>query len=136
MHHLLLIIEEILQSIYYFDRPLCSITSSTKYSPHPKNQKYSASFGKEKDLLSSRHDGFAIGAKKSVSRELSYRNQLVVGPTGSGKSAGIFQPSIYRMSARPNAPSFIVHDPSGELYQASARAPSPTRIRCPHLGLE
>ncbi len=123
MNHFLQIIEEVLAALLHIiEEILTKLVEKAveKAFPKPNTRGFTANFGKEKAMLSSRNNGFAIGSKKSISRELSYRNMLVVGQTGAGKSANIFQPSIYRMAGVKGAGSLIIHDPSGSLYEASA----------------
>ena len=82
----------------------------------PKNKNsYSAEFASPGILLSGRNDGFCLTGKKKLSVKLSYQNALIVGGTGTGKSSVVLIPSLYSMNG-----SFVIHDPSGELYFKSA----------------
>jgi type IV secretion system protein VirD4 len=80
-----------------------------------KNYGFKAEFGREGSLLSPGEKGFCLTGKKSLSIKNSYQNALVVGGTGTGKSSIVLLPSLYTMQG-----SFIIHDPSGELYAKSA----------------
>lgn len=46
---------------------------------------------------------------------------LVIGTTGSGKTATFVNPSIQILSELKNHPSMLVSDPKGELYQSNAK---------------
>jgi len=76
---------------------------------------YNASFTWPGTLLSSRNRGFCLSGKRNLSVKNSFQNALVVGGTGSGKSSVVLIPSLYSMQG-----SFVIHDPSGELYDKSA----------------
>lgn len=47
---------------------------------------------------------------------------LVIGTTGSGKTATFVNPSIQILSELKNHPSMLISDPKGELYQSNAKA--------------
>lgn len=47
---------------------------------------------------------------------------LVLGTTGSGKTATFVNPSIQILSELKNHPSMLISDPKGELYQKNAKA--------------
>ncbi|MEO5643904.1 MAG: type IV secretory system conjugative DNA transfer family protein [Bacteroidia bacterium] len=76
---------------------------------------YTANFIPERDLLTRYHTGFCLTGTRSLSAKHSYTNALIVGGTGVGKSSVVLLPSLYKMHG-----SFVVHDPSGELFQKSA----------------
>ena len=80
-----------------------------------KKEGYHASFGSASTLLSAGYKGFCLTGNKNLSIKNSYQNALVVGGTGVGKSSIVLLPSLYTMEG-----SFIVHDPSGELFTKSA----------------
>ncbi len=80
-----------------------------------KNKGYKADFTPAWNILSSRQAGFCLTGRKNLSVKDSYQNALVIGGTGTGKSSIVLIPSLYTMTS-----SFIVHDPSGELYSKSA----------------
>ncbi|TAL59488.1 MAG: hypothetical protein EPN85_09270, partial [Bacteroidetes bacterium] len=91
--------------------------AETAFSGIPKKkQGYNATFTSPWTLFSSRNYGFClIGNGKNLSAKNSYTNALVVGGTGVGKSSVVLIPSLYTMKG-----SFIVHDPSSELFQKTA----------------
>lgn len=76
---------------------------------------YQAQFGNERELLSRKNKGFCLTGKWNLDLTLSYRNALIIGGTGSGKTSSVLLPSIYTTLG-----SFVIHDPSGELYTKSA----------------
>jgi type IV secretory pathway TraG/TraD family ATPase VirD4 len=80
-----------------------------------KKESYNAEFAWSGTLLSSRHHGFCLTGKKNLSVKNSYQNSIIIGGTGTGKSSVVLIPSLYSMKG-----SFVVHDPSGELYSKSA----------------
>ncbi len=80
-----------------------------------KNKGYKAEFIPAWKLLSSLHKGFCLSGRKNLSVKGSYQNALVIGGTGTGKSSVVLIPSLYTMQS-----SFIVHDPSGELYSKTS----------------
>jgi len=80
-----------------------------------RNRQFKAEFVSSGTLLSSSSFGFCLNGKSNLSVKRSYENSLVIGGTGSGKSSIVLIPSLYRMQS-----SFIVHDPSGELYSKSS----------------
>jgi len=80
-----------------------------------KKEGYKADFASEGSLLSSRQYGFCLTGDKNLSVKNSYTNALIVGGTGVGKSSIVLIPSLYTMKG-----SFVIHDPSGELFQKSA----------------
>ena len=47
---------------------------------------------------------------------------LVIGTTGSGKTATFVNPSIQILSELKNHPSMLISDPKGELFQSNAKA--------------
>lgn len=81
-----------------------------------KKKGYKATFASEGTLLSRWWEhGFSLTGRKNISVKDSYMNALVVGSTGSGKTQATLLPSLFSMRA-----SYVVHDPSSELYQKSA----------------
>lgn len=82
----------------------------------PKRKKqFNAEFVSAGSLLSSSSFGFCLDGRHSLSVKNSYQNSLIIGGTGTGKSSIVLIPSLYRMSS-----SFIIHDPSGELFAKSS----------------
>jgi len=79
-----------------------------------KNKKYSAEFAPVSTLFSRSYHGFCLTGRKNLSVKHSYQNALIIGGTGVGKSSVVLIPSLYAMKS-----SFIVHDPSGELFVKS-----------------
>ncbi|MBI4931420.1 MAG: type IV secretory system conjugative DNA transfer family protein [Bacteroidetes bacterium] len=80
-----------------------------------KKEGYKAEFASQGSLLSSRQYGFCLTGDKNLSVKNSYQNALIVGGTGVGKSSIVLIPSLFTMKG-----SFVIHDPSGELYNKSA----------------
>src|ERR1035437_7488698 len=80
-----------------------------------KKQGYNAKFEWPGMLLSYRNSGFCLTGRKNLSVKNSYQNSLVIGGTGTGKSSVVLLPSLYSMEG-----SFVIHDPSVELYTKSA----------------
>jgi type IV secretion system protein VirD4 len=78
----------------------------------PKRKKgYNSSFISARNILSTYEHGFCLTGKRNLSIKNSYQNALIIGGTGVGKSSVVLIPSLYTMNS-----SFIVHDPSGELF--------------------
>lgn len=80
-----------------------------------KKDGYNAEFASSRTLLSSRHQGFCLTGRRNLSVKNSYQNSLIIGGTGTGKSSVVLFPSLYTMQG-----SFVIHDPSGELFSKSA----------------
>lgn len=79
-----------------------------------KNE-YKAEFASQGILLSRYNHGFCLTGRRNLSTKDSYQNALVIGGTGVGKSSVVLIPSLFTMRG-----SFVVHDPSGELYSKTA----------------
>ena len=62
------------------------------------------------------NDGLIIGKKFRLSAKKSFEHVVIVGPTGSGKSASFFIPNLLNL---PDS-SIIVSDPKGELFEKTA----------------
>ncbi len=60
-------------------------------------------------------DGLIISQHLRLKKEKSYEHCLIIGPTGSGKSASFFIPNLLSL---PDA-TIIVADPKGELYETT-----------------
>jgi type IV secretion system protein VirD4 len=112
-------LEEILESIFK------GVENGTKFlfeqadsllSGKPKkNREYIADFASPGSLLSSSHKGFCLNGRKNLSVKNSYQNALAIGGTGTGKSTIVLITSLFTMLS-----SFIVHDPSGELFMKTS----------------
>lgn len=103
---------EIMESIFAF---AWECISGTITGIPKRNKEYSARFASARTLLSNRYSGFCLTGKKNLSVRNSYQNALIIGGTGVGKSSIVLLPSLFTMRS-----SFIIHDPSGELYSKSA----------------
>lgn len=62
--------------------------------------------------------GFCLDGKRSMSLDDSFKNAMILGGSGVGKSTTCIIPTLLRI----NGPSILVHDPSSELHKASASA--------------
>lgn len=80
-----------------------------------KKKEYHSSFASQGTLLSRYYHGFCLTGRRNLCSKDSFQNALIVGGTGTGKSSVVLIPSLYTMKG-----SFIVHDPSGELFTKSA----------------
>ena len=69
----------------------------------------------EKELLSKREKGFNLTGKRQLSEQLSFQNLMITGSTGTGKSSVVIIPSALTMDA-----SYVINDPSGELFQKTS----------------
>lgn len=84
------------------------------FADNDKPKGYSASFAKEKELLSERHKGFCMTGAKNLPLDITYQNAYIQSPTGGGKTTVVILPTIYTTEA-----SLVIHDPSGELLAKS-----------------
>ena len=80
-----------------------------------KQEGYNATFAWAGSLLSGSYTGFCLTGNKNLSAKLSFQNALVMGGTGTGKSSVVLIPSLFTMQG-----SFVIHDPSGELFSRSS----------------
>ena len=80
-----------------------------------KKESYNAEFVWPGILLSKSQHGFCLTGKSNLSVKNSYQNSIIIGGTGTGKSSVVLIPSLYTMIG-----SFVIHDPSGELYSKSS----------------
>jgi type IV secretion system protein VirD4 len=86
------------------------------YTGIPKKKKaYDAEFASVRTILSRKEYGFCLTGNRNLSLKDSYQNALVIGGTGTGKSSVVLLPSLYTMKA-----SYIINDPSSELYTKSS----------------
>ena len=81
-----------------------------------RTHKQKAQFGNANTILKKRHKGFNFGGRKNISTQASFRGALIIGSSGSGKSRHCIIPSIRTMDG-----SLVIHDPSGELYEATRK---------------
>ena len=79
------------------------------------DKKYKASFVSTWSLLSPWNYGFNLTGNKKLSIKDSYKNSLIIASTGMGKTSVVIFPSLYSMKG-----SFIIHDPSGEIFLKSS----------------
>jgi type IV secretion system protein VirD4 len=88
---------------------LATIPSSERYS-HPN-------YASLRDLAKYEgNDGLIISQHLRLNKEKSVEHCLIIGPTGSGKSASFFIPNLLSL---PDA-TIIVSDPKGELFEKTA----------------
>ncbi len=80
-----------------------------------KKKGYNAEFISSGTLLSSFNKGFCLTGSKKLSLKFSHQNVMACGGTGTGKSSVVLIPTLYATSG-----SFIINDPSGELYEKSS----------------
>jgi type IV secretion system protein VirD4 len=73
---------------------------------------YDADFSPATDLLSRRNKGFCLNGKQSLTIEDSFKNLIVYGGSGAGKSSVILVPAILKMIEHS---SLIINDPAIEL---------------------
>ncbi|MEL6675625.1 MAG: type IV secretory system conjugative DNA transfer family protein [Bacteroidota bacterium] len=117
MRHLFLFLEGIIETVWIFCEELLGKLFNWLFpSGIPRRkQGVNADFGSTKKLLSANHRGFCLSGTKSLSLKDSFQNVVIIGGTGVGKSSIVLLPSLFRMKG-----SFVVHDPSGELFAKSA----------------
>jgi len=108
VEQLVILIFELLETLFRF---VFEILEKLYRDVPGRNKTYSASFITETVVLTRSNKGFCLTGKRNLSVKDSYQNALVIGGTGTGKSSIVLVPSICTMDA-----SFIIHDPSGELY--------------------
>ena len=80
-----------------------------------RKKEYTAEFASQGSVISIYNYGFCLTGRRNLTLKNSYENALVIGGTGTGKTSVVLIPSLFTMRS-----SFIVHDPSGELYLKSA----------------
>jgi type IV secretion system protein VirD4 len=80
-----------------------------------KKKEYNSSFAPQGILLSQYNHGFCLTGRRNLTKKDCYQNALIIGGTGTGKTSIVLIPSLYTMTE-----SFVIHDPSGELYSKSA----------------
>lgn len=81
---------------------------------------YDASFHTDPGrIVSSWNYGFTVNGLKNISIENSYKNQIVYGGSGSGKTSNIIIPNLLHAFGKYN---LIVNDPSSENYLKTSGA--------------
>jgi len=80
-----------------------------------KNKNYNAEFSPQGILLSKYNRGFCMTGRRNLTKKDCYQNAMIIGGTGTGKTSVVIIPSLFSMRE-----SFVIHDPSGELYAKSA----------------
>lgn len=76
---------------------------------------YTADFGSEGIFLSRWNKGFSLTGRKQLSLQDSFMNCMVAGSTGSGKSQVTIFSTLFSAAG-----SFVVADPSGEIFLKTA----------------
>ncbi|MGC4100872.1 type IV secretory system conjugative DNA transfer family protein [Ferruginibacter sp.] len=80
---------------------------------------FNAAFGNAGDHLSTFNMGFAItGGMRALTREVSYKNALIIGQSGSGKTSTVLIGSVFTLSRGNN--SVAIMDVSGEIFQLTS----------------
>ena len=113
MNVLIKTIEVFLTVIEAVLRFLLGIAESIVASSDDK--KYKASFASSWSLLSPWNYGFNLTGNKKLSVKNSFQNALIVASTGMGKTTVVLLPSLFSMQG-----SYIIHDPSGEVFLKSS----------------
>lgn len=85
------------------------------FGPPAPPPAHTGSFQSSRRFLKPHFKGFCLTGRRSLRVVDSLRNAAIFGGTGTGKSATVLIPSLLSMQG-----SFMVHDPSGELYQKTA----------------
>lgn len=85
----------------------------------PKNQAYAAEWGKYRVIARPGNKGFSVDGKNNLPiDDESYRNMMCIAGTGLGKTSVNIISSILRMMGV----SFVIHDPSKELFEKTSGA--------------
>lgn len=79
---------------------------------------HSASWGRERDVLSPSHTGFSVSAGKYLSMDMSLTHYMVCAGSGAGKTVNTIIPGILNQTEN----SIILLDNSGELYSKTKEA--------------
>lgn len=77
---------------------------------------YDAKFIGQNQILSRWAEGFCLTGRQCLSVKNSFRNVLVLGSTGTGKTSTVLIPSIFKMKEH----SLVIHDPSQEIHSYTA----------------
>ena len=73
-----------------------------------------------KKLLRKKHTGVLLDGKKAcLSEKTSFNHILLCGPSGSGKSSGVFIPTVVKLSRHNH--SMVITDVKGEIKRITAR---------------
>ena len=112
IEHILDLVVKLLESFFKLIVEFIQLIFS---SVSQKKEGYNAEFASQGSLLSCKYEGFCLTGRRNLSVKFSYQNALIVGGTGTGKSSVVLIPSLYSMNG-----SFVIHDPSGELFFKSA----------------
>ena len=88
-------------------------------SSKDRGTEYTAEFVSPGSILSIFNLGYALaGGLRATTREIAFRNSLIVGPSGSGKTSTVLIGSICTL-ARGNS-SMCIMDVSGELFKLTS----------------
>lgn len=112
IEQILILIFKLLVSLIKF---LTELTKMAVTGIPKKKEGYNAYFESPSLVLSRNNKGFCLTGRKNLTIKTSYQNSLIIGGTGVGKSSVVLIPSIYSMEG-----SFVINDPSGELFTKSA----------------
>lgn len=112
IEQLFILIIKLIESLF---KGLFELVTLAFRSIPKKKESYNAEFAWSGSLLSGRHYGFCLNGRKNLSVKNSYQNAVIIGGTGMGKSTVVLIPSLFTMKG-----SFVIHDPSGELFSKSA----------------
>ena len=80
-----------------------------------RKKEYRSEFASQGILLSKYNYGYCLTGRRNLTCKDSYQNALIVGGTGTGKTSIVLIPSLFKMRG-----SYIIHDPSGELFTKSS----------------
>src|SRR6476469_4907237 len=115
MNQFIQIMFDILTSIFEGFFKLLVDLISLGFTSFSKKKGNNADFASEGILLSRWNYGFSLTGRKQITIKDSFMNSLIAGTTGSGKTQISLLSSIFSTRG-----SFIIHDPSGELFEKSA----------------
>lgn len=80
---------------------------------------FNAEFGNASEHLSLFNKGFSLtGGLKATTRDMAYKNALIIGQSGSGKTSTVLIGSVFTI-ARGNS-SMAIMDVSGEIYKLTS----------------
>ena len=110
-------ISGILKGVFGF---LWEIAQAIFQTSPKRKETLDADFLHPGSLLSAYNHGFSLNGNQSLTTKDSHLSAMVLGGSGSGKSANIALPTIFNLSKHGH--SMVIHDPSMELHNASAPA--------------